>query len=154
MTSDVMKFATQFGTGGRVLEVGSLDVNGSVRNFYADYTGVDMRAGKNVDIVANGNNLPFEDESYDKVLSLESMEHDQKFWLTFAELVRVLKPGGQLIVTTRGIGFPKHEFPFDYYRFTAESLKALFEDRGLVDVLSIENTEDGGVFGYGKKVIV
>jgi len=44
---------------GKTLDVGSFDVNGSLKDLFDDYTGIDMREGPNVDIVANSHKLPF-----------------------------------------------------------------------------------------------
>ena len=40
-------------TGGRVLEIGSLDINGSTRSFFSDgdYLGIDVAPGAGVDLV-------------------------------------------------------------------------------------------------------
>lgn len=104
------------------LEVGALDVNGSVRDFFTGaYVGVDMREGPGVDTVANAHALPFEDASFGVVVSTEMIEHDDAFWLSLAEMGRVLEPGGHLLLTSRGIACSQHDFPADYWRFTPES---------------------------------
>lgn len=150
MTPIVMKFAAEFGNDGRVLEVGSFDVNGSLRNYYPNYVGIDVRPGAGVDIVY-ARAIPFEDAAFDKVLYLEAMEHDALFWLTFAEMVRVLKPAGRLIATTRMFNYPRHDMPHDYYRFTADALLQVLAHAGLEHVSAHENMADGGVFASGVK---
>ena len=149
MTPQVMAYVASHGNEGKVLEVGSLDVNGSVRHFYKDYIGIDLREGKGVDLVYK-DKIPFDDETFDKVLYLETMEHDLYFWKTIEEMVRVLKKGGKLIITARGYGFPKHDFPNDFYRFSDQSLVRLMLDH-LTEVVVTEETGDGGVFGCGVK---
>ena len=135
-----------------ILEVGSLDVNGSIRQlFTGKYIGVDMREGKSVDQVCNAHSLPFANESFDTVISAEMLEHDDKFWFSVAEMGRVLKLNGYLLLTARGIKFQKHNFPSDYYRFTTESFEILF---GLAECKPLEIVEDpdfSGVFGIGIK---
>lgn len=150
MTPAVMAFVAQHGSAGKVLEVGSYDVNGSVRNLYSDYTGVDVRPGPGVDQVYK-DTIPFDHHTFDKVLYLEAMEHDPFFWRTVREAARVLKRGGLMLVTTRMFGFPKHDHPHDYYRFTAEGLRMILDDAGLRDVKTYEDAGDGGVFGSGVK---
>jgi predicted SAM-dependent methyltransferase len=54
------------------------------------------------------------------------------------EIYRVLKPGGAVIVTVPGIGFKRHDFPSDYWRFTAAGLKALIQS----DFTTVEAVED------------
>ncbi|MGH9341989.1 MAG: methyltransferase domain-containing protein [Acidobacteriota bacterium] len=149
MTPAVYQFVESLELSGKVLDVGSFNVNGCVRALFPDYTGVDMRPGRNVDQVANAHNLPFPDEHFDHVLSLEMIEHDDAFWSSFEEMKRVLRPGGMLVITTRGIGFPKHEYPSDYWRFTREALVALFH--GMERIRVVEDTKDMGVFGCACK---
>lgn len=110
------------------LEVGSLNVNGSVRPlFTGEYVGVDFREGPGVDRVMDGHALDFKDATFDVVVSTEMLEHDAAFWLSMAEMGRVLRPGGHLLLTTRGNGFGEHGYPFDYFRFMPESRGLLLE---------------------------
>ncbi len=119
---------THIKTPGRVLEVGSLDVNGNPRSLFPDateYIGVDMRAGRNVDRVVNGHDLEaaFMPIRFDTVLCFETLEHDAEFWRTLAAIRAVLKPGGMFLVTTPTLGFPAHRYPKDYYRFTEDAYR-------------------------------
>ena len=151
MTGNVLRFAASFGPEGKVLEVGSRDINGSMRNFYADYIGVDTQPGDGVDIVVDGITLPFDNNSFDKVLYLETIEHDLFFWNTMKEITRVLKSGGLLIMTGRGNGFVRHDFPCDYYRFTDDAFRGLLNHFGYVGVSAHEDQTELGVFGSGMK---
>ena len=135
-----------------VLEVGSLNVNGSIRQlFTGNYLGVDMREGEGVDQVCNAHALSIENESFDVIVSVEMLEHDDMFWLSIAEMGRVLKPNGYFILTARGIKFGKHAFPSDYYRFTTEAFNILFELAGCKPLEIIEDPDFSGVFGIGIK---
>ena len=64
-----------------VLEVGSRNVNGSVRDILAPlvsrYVGCDLEAGDGVDVVADATRLTdvFPPESFDVVISTEMLEH-------------------------------------------------------------------------------
>jgi len=53
----------------KVLEIGSLDLNGSVRRFVSNcaYTGIDVAPGEGVDIVCRGLGLKAPDGSFDHV---------------------------------------------------------------------------------------
>lgn len=114
---------------GQILEVGSLNINGSARQFAADrWVGVDMQNGPGVDITANAHCLPFDDESFSCAVCAEMLEHDDNPFVTLAELHRVLKPHGRLILTVPGIGFKRHDYPSDYWRFTVEGVKVLLRD--------------------------
>lgn len=140
-----------------VLEVGSLNVNGSVRPFFASavgYTGVDLYTGPGVDLQMNAHALAFADASFDVVVSTEMLEHDDEFWRSSAEMGRVLRRGGLLILTARGNGFMPHEYPHDFWRFMPSSFPKLF---ALAGCETLEVSEDGqpghpGLFGLGRKL--
>ncbi|MHB8482356.1 MAG: methyltransferase domain-containing protein [Nitrospiria bacterium] len=94
----------------RVLEVGSWDVNGNVRNKFisCEYIGVDITKGQGVDIVCEGQNLDFPANHFDVVISCESFEHN-RYWLeTFMNMVRMLKPSGLCVFTCATIGRGEH----------------------------------------------
>lgn len=143
---------------GEVLEVGALDVNGNPRGHFADrtrfetYTGVDMRAGPQVDYVMNAQQLEFPDSTFGVVVDAERMEHDDKFWLSCAEEFRVLKPGGHIVVTTRSWnGFPPHDHPSDYWRFMDHGIEALLRSCGF-EVLELAYGENSqAIFAVGRK---
>lgn len=135
-----------------VLEVGSYDVNGSVRQFFhGPYTGIDTREGPGVDKVADAHDLPFGDNEFEVVVSTEMLEHDPAFWLSVPEMVRVLVPGGWLLVTARGIGFAQHDFPSDYWRFTPEAFRVLLAGLDPLTVVPDPDPMSPGVFGCGRK---
>lgn len=121
----------------KTLDIGSLDVNGNLRDLFTDYIGLDMREGRNVDIVSNSHNLPFDDETFDLVTCVETLEHDDNPFKTLDEIYRVLKTEGKVILSASGISFPKHDYPNDYFRYTSEGIKAL-----LNKFKNIETSED------------
>lgn len=97
----------------KVLEVGSLDVNGTVRTFFqdCDYLGIDVGPGRGVDLVAAGHLFDAGDDTFDTVISCEVMEHDP-FWAeTFANMTRLAAPGGAVIVTCASRGRTIHGTP-------------------------------------------
>jgi SAM-dependent methyltransferase len=98
-------------TGGRVFEVGSYDVNGSVRDLFSgctEYVGVDLHEGPGVDVVAYGHQVNDTDGSYDVALSGECFEHDPHWRDTFANMVRMTRPGGLVAFTCASRGRPEH----------------------------------------------
>ena len=136
------------------LEVGSLDVNGSVRPFFSGpYMGVDMRPGPGVDEVADAADLPFPDWSFQVVVCTEMLEHDPAFWRSLPEMARVLTPDGVLILTARGIGFPPHDHPSDFWRFTPDAFALLFDLAGLtpVEITADPDPASPGVLGLARK---
>ncbi len=110
----------------KVLEVGSLNINGSVREFFTncDYLGVDIGEGKDVDLVCKGHELPFPNLSFDVVISCECLEHDVYWDKTFQKMCELSKD--LVIMTCATTGRPEHgttatnadaaPFTNDYYR--------------------------------------
>jgi SAM-dependent methyltransferase len=132
------------------LEVGSLDVNGSVRPLFSGpYTGVDMRPGPGVDVVAFADALPFAGGSFDVVVSTEMLEHDPSPWLSLAEMGRVLRSGGHLLLTTRGNGFGEHHEPDDFWRFMPGSRARLLDLASCDPVAMALDPEVPGIFVHG-----
>lgn len=134
-----------------VLEVGSLDVNGGVRDlFTGPYVGIDMREGPGVDQVMDGSELKFEAAAFDVVVSTETMEHDSTFWLSLAEIGRVLRPDGWLIMTMRGNGFGEHAYPSDFWRFMPASAEVLVSLAGCDPVEVRTDQQAPGLFILGR----
>lgn len=128
--------ADHAGVAGKVLEVGAYNVNGTIRDQFAnrerfpEYIGVDMRPGPGVDRVMDANKLEFKNGSFDVLLCCDMIEHDARFWESAREFHRVLKPGGYAIVTAASLTMPPHEYPYDYWRFTTDGIRALGESAG------------------------
>ena len=93
----------------KVLDVGSLDINGNNRRYFSNYTytGIDVAPGRNVDIVSTGHEYT-SSELYDVVISTECFEHDRHYKLTLKNCVALLKPGGMFIFTCATTGRPEH----------------------------------------------
>lgn len=137
--------------GARVCELGSYDVNGSVRPLVrvlkpVEYLGVDLRPGPGVELVGDvcSGLLADRYEQFDIVLSTETLEHVQSWPLFVHEMKRLSKPEGHLLLTCRGPGFPVHDYPGDYWRFTTEILAAAFADCEILDLR--DDPEAPGVF--------
>ncbi len=99
-----------FFNAGRALEVGSLDINGSIRGFFDGnaYIGIDVAAGPGVDTVCQGQDYDAPDDSFDTVISCEVMEHNP-FWAeTIRNMIRVCRPGGLVVMTCATTGRPEH----------------------------------------------
>ena len=97
--------------GARVLEIGSYNVNGSIRDYFssaAQYIGVDLTEGPGVDVVGYGHVLDYTDGSFDITLSGECFEHDPHWRDTFTNMVRMTKPGGMLVFTCASRGRLEH----------------------------------------------
>lgn len=110
----------------KILDVGSYDVNGTMKPIFeqGQYIGLDMEKGPNVDIVGKSHEIPFIDNFFDIVISSSCFEHDDMFWVSFKEMCRVLKPGGYMYIQAPQNG-PYHGWPGDNWRFYADSWRAL-----------------------------
>ncbi|MCE1175643.1 MAG: glycosyltransferase [Burkholderiales bacterium] len=112
----------------RVVEIGSQDVNGSIRQFCPqefEYIGVDFVDGKGVDLVITSPyELPFEDNSVDIVVSSSCFEHSEMFWIVYLEIMRILKPHGLFYLNVPSNGM-FHRYPVDCWRFYPDSGQAL-----------------------------
>jgi SAM-dependent methyltransferase len=88
------------------------------------------------DILGIAEELPFEDNSFDDVLSIAVLEHVRDPFRAAREIGRVLKPGGRLICAAPFLQ-PLHAFPHHYYNMTHFGLRALFEPSLVVDDMPI-----------------
>ena len=114
--------------GKRILDVGSYDVNGSLKPIFkeGEYIGLDQAPGPNVDVVSSSHKIEMEDNSFDIIVTSSCFEHDPMFWLTFLEMVRLVKPGGYIYNCVPSQGH-YHGFPGDCWRFYKDSAKGLTE---------------------------
>ena len=137
-----LQFSTRalghLGSPTRMLEVGSLDVNGTVRSVLghavSSYYGVDIRPGPGVDEVLDVARLGerFGAHAFDLVTSTEMLEHCFDWQGALFQMLHVLRPDGVLLLTTRSPGFPLHDHPADHWRFGKEELAHLLEPVGVV----------------------
>ena len=113
-----------------ILEVGAFDVNGSLKDFKrqdCEWVGVDLEPGKGVNIVIErASKLPFKNNSFDLVVATSVFEHDPTFWLTFNEMLRVVKPNGFIYICAPSNGWV-HRYPMDVYRFYPDAGIGLVE---------------------------
>lgn len=118
----------------------------------ASYVGVDMQAGPGVDLVADATALPFDNASFDLVLCLETLEHAREPWRMCAEITRVVKKKGAVILSSQQ-NFPIHLHPSDYFRYTPYGLASLLPERWEKVVLGISPPFDQEVELNPKHVI-
>jgi len=125
-----------------VLEVGSRNVNGTVRDHFpqgkGQYVGLDMREGQGVDLVAD----VVEDDWLAKVkpvntvVCTETLEHVTDPWRAVEQMYEALAPGGLCLITVPFM-FEQHAYPDDYWRFSCPGLRLLFERAGFEDIVVV-----------------
>ena len=84
-------------------------------------------------VAFNGRDIPFPDESFDSILCTEVLEHAINPEALVAEMRRVLRRGGTMVVTVP-FSARVHYVPYDFHRFTRYRLKQLFWGTGKVEV--------------------
>lgn len=94
------KFPKAF-SNANVLEIGSLDINGTIRQYFTDcdYIGVDVGPGPCVDVVAFGQDLDYPDNTFDHSTSSELMEHCVAWKEVFTNMHRMTKKKGLVSFT-------------------------------------------------------
>lgn len=115
----------------RVVDLGSrISPNQHVthRELLAGYdceiTGVDIEAGRNVDVVmTKPYRIPLRSNSADVIFSGQAFEHIPFFWASFLEMARVLRRGGYIFLTAPSRGHT-HDV-YDCWRYYPDGLRAL-----------------------------
>lgn len=140
----------------RVLEVGSMNVNGSLRTYVESlkpeyYVGIDIAMGPGVDRVLNVNRLieAYGKKKWDLVICTEMLEHCSEWQGAVYEMKESLDVGGSLLITTVGPGFPNHDWPGDYWRFTQVVM-----EEALIDLnaqIYIKDVPEPAVFALGTR---
>lgn len=109
----VKSFFPEFFKNVIVLEIGSLNINGTVRDFFEDtpiYIGIDLIEGLGVDLVCAGKDYEFKpgDEGWDMVISTECFEHDKDWKETFQNMINLTHDGGMVLFTCASTGRHEH----------------------------------------------
>lgn len=131
----------------RVLDCGSLDINGNNRYLFSEcsYLGIDLGVGSNVDIVTPIHLFKPIFNNYDTIISTECFEHDIYYKASITNIIRLLRPGGLFLFTCATEGRPEHgtvnqhsnDSPFtnSYYKNLTEkdireflNLEEIFQD--------------------------
>jgi SAM-dependent methyltransferase len=108
LTSIKNRFPAYF-KGVKVLDIGSLDINGNNRYLFTNYnyTGIDIGEGANVDIVCRGHEFKSQDK-FDVVISSECFEHDEYWDKTILNAINLLDVGGLFVFTCATDGRAEH----------------------------------------------
>lgn len=120
----------------RVLEIGSLNINGTARDHFTNciYTGIDLDEGPGVDIVDRGERADWQSGSFNTVISAECFEHTPFYLPIFVNMWRM--SSSLVLFTCATTGRLEHgthnaapecsPFTQDYYRnVTADDFSCL-----------------------------
>jgi SAM-dependent methyltransferase len=133
-----------------VLDVGSYDVNGTYKDLIPStwtYTGVDIEPGPNVDIVMRGQyRIPMPNKYYDLVISGSCFEHVANPFKLMAEVRRVTKNGG-LIIMCAPFRAPEHRHPVDCWRILSDGWRSLCSESGIEVIHTSYHSNDSWVVG-------
>jgi SAM-dependent methyltransferase len=118
-------------SGGTVVDYGCADLQ--YRDLFSDgvmYVSADLPGNPEASIeIRTDGTLPLPDASADAVFSSQVLEHVADPALYLSECLRVLRPGGKLLLSTHGI-MVYHRDPVDYWRWTAEGLQRIVSQAG------------------------
>ena len=118
----------------KILEVGSLDVNGSFRPIAMTlnpllYIGIDILKGKGVDIVCKAEEITkqWDKETFDVVITTCVFEHIELWKEAISNIKNILIKNGLIFFIVPAI-WPLHEYPYDFWRYSIEDVKEIFAD--------------------------
>jgi SAM-dependent methyltransferase len=116
---------------GAVLDLGagSAKYRDIIKKKADGYRAFDIASGPHIDVVGDIFDMPFENGSFDVVVSTQVLEHVERPWIMIKEIGRILKKDGICIVTSPFMA-PYHPDPFDYFRYSKEGLESLFKNEG------------------------
>jgi glycosyltransferase involved in cell wall biosynthesis len=87
---------------------------------------VEFSLFRHTDLIADAHVLPFDDEVFDAAIVMNAFEHYREPHKVAAELLRVLKPGGRILIRTAFMQ-PLHERPWHFFNCTRHGLEEWFQ---------------------------
>ena len=109
---------------GLVLDCGA----GLRRVYYDNVVNFEICPYPSTDVLGVGECLPFRDDSFDAVFSLNVLEHVKDPFACAREIARVMKPRAVLYCVVPFLQ-PLHGYPHHYYNMTHQGLRNLFDGR-------------------------
>lgn len=141
-----------------VCDIGSCDINGSFKPLFGrhKYLGLDIKEGPNVDIISEDlYRYPFENETFDVVISGSTVEHVKNMFRWIVELKRIVKREGLICIIAPSVFRMNHPHPVDCWRIYPDGMRFLLEMIAGLEVLKIRSSgsKRGTIMcmGIGKK---
>ena len=100
---------------------------GATAKKYPNCVELEHKIFRHTDVVADAHALPFQEQTFDRVMGFNVFEHLENPRRAAAEILRVLKPGGSLVIHTAFLQ-PLHEAPFHFYNATEFGVRSWFKD--------------------------
>lgn len=100
--------------------------NPKPKELFDNVVRMDVLHYRNIHVVSNKRNIPFQDDTFDFVISESVFEHVRDPWHYAQELHRVLKPGGKILIDTAFLQ-PVHGDPYHFYNMTLMGLEETFK---------------------------
>ena len=111
-----------------------LDVGAGLRyTYHTHVVNAEIWPSASTDVVCVGEDLPFASDQFDFVFCFAVLEHTKRPWLAVDELIRVTKPGGQLMIDWPFLQ-PVHGYPHHFFNATPGGHISILEGR--CDILS------------------
>jgi len=131
-----VRFSDQFNKASRILEVGSQNRNGSVRQYFpgaTEYLGLDLGIALDVDWAVPGELVELPNGWAEIVISTECFEHCKDWDKVFINMMRIAEPGGLVIVTCAAPGRPAHG-TIDSDEYSSPFTTSYYRNLGVDDI--------------------
>jgi len=135
----VGRFSSCLAEGCRVLDAGAGE--GQYKPYFKEhrYVAVDLGVGdsawnyRGLDVVADLAALPLASSTFDACLNVVTLEHVKEPAAVLAEISRVLRPGGELLLVVPQ-DWEVHQPPHDYFRYTCHGVQYLLEKNAFTSI--------------------
>lgn len=104
-----------------------------------------------VDVLSPANKIPLNDNSFDTVISTQTIEHVEDYQGLVNEAYRLLKPNSYFILSGP-FNWQLHEEPYDFFRFSQHGFEYVVKKAGFE---LIEIKENGGMWSVvGQNILI
>ncbi|MGZ6210631.1 MAG: class I SAM-dependent methyltransferase [Syntrophales bacterium] len=131
----VTNAAKEIPSGSTVLDAGAGECRFASLFSHCRYMAIDFAKGdpkwnyKRLSMLGDLLSLPLKNGSVDVIICTQTLEHVNDPDILLKELYRALKSGGRLYLTAP-LGWPIHQAPYDFFRFTHYGLEHLLKKFG------------------------